>query len=46
MVSLGELIYHEIYPFLAMVYMCFRNYLLYFGVFLAHLQVHECYGEK
>ena len=46
MISLEVLIYHEFYLRLAMIYRCFRNYLLYIGVFLAHLQVHECFGEK
>ena len=30
-VSFRPLIYHEFYLFLAMVYRCFRNYLLCFG---------------
>ena len=42
-VSFRPLIYHGFYPFLAMVYRCFRNYLLCFRVFLVNLQVHECF---
>lgn len=37
--ALRNLIYHEFYSLLAMVYTCFRNYLFCFGAFLAHLQV-------
>ena len=40
------LIYHRFYPLLAMVYRCFRNYPLCFGVFLTLLQVQGWFGEK
>ena len=39
------MIYHGFYKFLAMVYKCFRSYLLCFGVFLEYLQVQECFGD-
>ena len=38
-VSLGELIDHGFYPLLAMVYKCFKIYLLLYRVYLEQLQV-------
>ena len=45
MVSLGELIGHEFYPLLAMVYKCFNIYLLLYRVYLEYLQVQVRSGE-
>ena len=39
-------IYHRFYPFLAMVYRCFKINYSCFGVFLACFQVLELFGEK
>ena len=44
MVSLRELINHEFYQLLAMLYKYFRVCLLCFEVFLKYLLVHECLG--
>ena len=45
-VSLGELIDHGFYLLLAMVYKCFKIYLLLYRVYLEYLQVQVPFARK
>ena len=44
LLQLSYLIYHEFYQFSTMVYDCFRNYYIWFGVLLESFPVQVCFG--